>query len=67
MTYQTLKSEVPVTKADVRQLQNTVQEILSAVQEDGDEALLARHPRTQRLEAITGEALYCPAAPNRSW
>ena len=39
MTYKMLKSEVPVTKADVRQLQNTVQEILGRVQEDGDEAL----------------------------
>ena len=39
MTYQLLKSEVPVTKADVRQLQNTVQDILSRVQEEGDTAV----------------------------
>ena len=39
MKYKTLKSEVPVTKADVRQLQNTVQEILSRIQEEGDTAV----------------------------
>ncbi|WP_420641541.1 histidinol dehydrogenase [Candidatus Leptofilum sp.] len=39
MNYTTLKQEVPVTKADVRQLQNSVQEILSRVQEEGDTAV----------------------------
>lgn len=39
MFYKTLKEEVPVTTADMRQLQNTVQEILGRVKEEGDEAV----------------------------
>lgn len=39
MYYRELKSEVPVTPADVRQLQDTVQEILGRVKEEGDSAL----------------------------
>ncbi|MDX1413282.1 MAG: histidinol dehydrogenase [Candidatus Promineifilaceae bacterium] len=39
MYYRELKSEVPVTPADVRQLQDTVQQILSQVKDEGDAAL----------------------------
>ena len=39
MYYKELKNEVPVTTADVRQLQDTVQQILSRVKDEGDSAL----------------------------
>ena len=39
MYYREIKREIPVTKQDVQRLQNTVSEILSAVREQGDEAL----------------------------
>ncbi len=39
MKYKMLKEEVPVTTADMRQLQDTVQEILGQVKDEGDAAL----------------------------
>ena len=39
MYYREIKREIPVTAQDVQRLQNTVSEILSAVKEQGDEAL----------------------------
>ncbi|MCL4249553.1 MAG: histidinol dehydrogenase [Anaerolineae bacterium] len=39
MSYQFLKSEVPTTEADIRELQQTVQTILEHVKKEGDSAL----------------------------